>query len=291
VSYPCVFLDRDETIIEDRGFIDDPDHVRLKAGAADAIRRLRGAGFKVVVVTNQSGIARGLLDEEQLAAVHARLRTVLEQGGASVDAIYYCPYLDGPEALVESYRGRSDLRKPSPGLLLQAARELDLDLTRSWMIGDRPSDIEAGARAGCRTIRVAAGDASDAPGSTRACFQAESLLEAARMVEEQTSRDRKTSGPSGTSDPGAEPSNQQQVRILGEIRDLLDRQHRRGRQEDFSFLRLFGTFAQMLAIVLALWGLFALFDPASVGSAAARFGLAAFLQLVVITTYLSERRG
>jgi D-glycero-D-manno-heptose 1,7-bisphosphate phosphatase len=291
VSDPCVFLDRDETIIEDPGFIDDPDQVRLKAGAADAIRRLRSAGFKVVVVTNQSGIARGLLDEEQLTAVHARLRAMLEQDGASVDAIYYCPYLDGPEAVVENYRGRSDLRKPSPGLLLQAAQELDLDLTRSWMIGDRPSDIEAGARAGCRTIRVAMGSASGAAGATRPCFQAESLLEAARMVEEQTSRDPKTSGRGGPSGPGAESSNQEQTRILGEIRDLLDRQHRRGRQEDFSFLRLFGTFAQMLAIVLALWGLFALFDPASVGSAAARFGLATFLQLVVITTYLTEHRG
>jgi D-glycero-D-manno-heptose 1,7-bisphosphate phosphatase len=291
MSHPCVFLDRDETIIDDPGFIDDPDHVQLKPGAAEAIRRLRNVGFKLVVITNQSGIARGLLDEEQLAAVHARLRAVLEEHDAPVDAIYYCPYLDGPEAVVESYRQRSGLRKPSPGLLLQAARDLDLDLTRSWMIGDRPSDIEAGARAGCRTIRVVVGGASDVSGCTRPCFQAASLLEAARMVEEQTSRDRKTSGPAGTSDPDAEPPNQEQARILGEIRDLLDRQHRRGRQEDFSFLRLFGTFAQMLAIVLALWGLFALFDPASVGSAAARFGLAAFLQLVVITTYLTEHRG
>lgn len=291
MSCPCVFLDRDETIIEDPGFIDDPDHVRLKPGAADAIRRLRGAGFKVVVVTNQSGVARGLLDEEQLAAVHARLRAVLEEHDASVDAIYYCPYLDGPEAVVESYRRRSDLRKPSPGLLLQAAEDLDLDLTRSWMIGDRPSDIEAGARAGCRTIRVAGGDAPDAPGATRPCFQAGSLLEAARMVEQQTSRHSRASDPAGASDPGAESPNEQHTRILAEIRDLLDRQHRRGRQEDFSFLRLFGTFAQMLAVVLALWGLFALFDSASVGSAAARFGLAAFLQLVVITTYLTEHRG
>jgi D-glycero-D-manno-heptose 1,7-bisphosphate phosphatase len=291
VSYPCVFLDRDETIIDDPGFINDPDHVQLKAGAADAIRSLRGAGYKVVVVTNQSGIARGLLDEEQLEAVHARLLAVLEEHDATVDAIYYCPYLDGPEAVVESYRQRSDLRKPNPGLLLQAAEELDLDLTRSWMIGDRPSDIEAGARAGCRTIQVAVGRRSDGPGTTRPCFQAASLMEAARMVEEQTSQPSRRSNPTGTSNSGAEAPDDQQARILAEIRDLLDRQHRRERQEDFSFLRLFGTFAQMLAIVLALWGLFALFDPATVGSAAARFALAAFLQLVVITTYLTEHRG
>jgi histidinol-phosphate phosphatase family protein len=148
----CVFLDRDDTVIADPGYISDPGQVRLLAGAAEGIGKLSRAGYAIVVVTNQSGVARGLLTEETLRAVHAEMSRQLAQAGASVDAVYYCPY--HPEGTVEQYCRDSDWRKPAPGMLLTAAAEMNLDLAASWMIGDSSRDIEAGRRAGCRTILV-----------------------------------------------------------------------------------------------------------------------------------------
>lgn len=148
----AVFLDRDKTLMEDPGYVSDPGQVRLLGGAAEAVARLRGAGYLVIVVTNQSGIARGKITEAQIAAVHERLRELLRRAGTDLDAIYYCPYLDGPDAVVAQYRRDSDLRKPRPGMLLQAAREMEIDLSRSWMIGDEARDAQAGRAAGCRTI-------------------------------------------------------------------------------------------------------------------------------------------
>lgn len=150
----AVFLDRDNTIISDPGYISDPDLVSLLPGAAEGIRRLNDAGYVVVVVSNQSGVARGKVTEEKLAEIHDRLREVLEEQGAHLDAIYYCPYLDGADAVVERYRADSELRKPAPGMILLAAKDLDLDLEHSWMIGDSARDVVAGARAGCHTILV-----------------------------------------------------------------------------------------------------------------------------------------
>ena len=151
---PAVFLDRDGTLIEDTGYIDDPDKVRLLPGVADALRRLSDAGHHLVIISNQSGIARGIFDEEMLSTVHDRLESLLEQQQVRLEGAYYCPYLDSPKATIDTYRRRSDLRKPKPGMLLQAAKELDIDLSRSWMIGDEPRDIQAGKRAGCRTILI-----------------------------------------------------------------------------------------------------------------------------------------
>ncbi len=150
-----VFMDRDNTLIEDPGYISDPDQVVLLAGAAEAIARLRGEGYPVVVVTNQSGIARGLLSEVALVQIHQRMQTLLQAEEADVDAIYYCPYLDGPEAVVEAYRRDSDLRKPKPGLFHMAAREMNIDLASSWMVGDSERDVEAGQAAGCKTVLIA----------------------------------------------------------------------------------------------------------------------------------------
>ena len=154
----AVFLDRDNTIIEDPGYIDDPDKVRLLPGAAEAIRGLREQGHMVIVASNQSGVARGLFSEATLSLVHQRLESLLAEENATIDAAYYCPFLPGSEAVVEAYRKDSDLRKPNPGMLVRAAKEHDLDLRRSWMIGDSSRDMEAGHRAGCRTILV--GDVS-----------------------------------------------------------------------------------------------------------------------------------
>ncbi len=148
----AVFLDRDNTLIEDPGYIGSPDQVQLKPGAARALKELNQAGYAVVVVTNQSGVARGLFDERALHAIHERLRELIRTEGARIDAIYACPFLPGDAAKVEAYRKDSQLRKPKPGMLLQAAGEMDLDLGASWMIGDGVRDVQAGRAAGCRTI-------------------------------------------------------------------------------------------------------------------------------------------
>ena len=124
---PAVFLDRDNTLIDDPGFLSSPDQVQLRPGAASALRELNQAGYPVVVVTNQSGVARGYFDERALEAIHQRVRELFQSEGARIDAVYFCPFLPGDEAKVAEYRKDSHLRKPKPGMLLQAAGELDLD--------------------------------------------------------------------------------------------------------------------------------------------------------------------
>ena len=129
--------------------------LRLLPRAAEAIRRVNEAGFAVVVVTNQSGIARGLLTEDDLEEIHAVLRRRLARGRARLDGIYFCPH--HPEGARREYRRRCRCRKPAPGMLLRAAEDLDLDLTRCYAIGDGARDVEAGRRAGCRTVLVRTG--------------------------------------------------------------------------------------------------------------------------------------
>jgi D-glycero-D-manno-heptose 1,7-bisphosphate phosphatase len=162
---PAVFLDRDGTIIEDRGYVAHPDQVRLLPGVGDAIRRLRDHGYLVVVVSNQSGVARGYFDETALQLVHERMVALLVAEGAALDAAYYCPFLDAPEAVVERFRRVSHERKPAPGMILRAARRHGIDLARSWMVGDSPSDVEAGRRAGCRTILLTGTVGTPLPGA------------------------------------------------------------------------------------------------------------------------------
>lgn len=152
---PAVFLDRDNTLIHDPGYLKDPHLVTLLPGVAEGLSQLRAAGYLCVVVSNQSGVARGLLTEADVAAVNERIQSLLAPHGAAIDAFYHCPYLPGEEAVVTEFRRDSDLRKPKPGMLLLAAKKHRIDLTRSWMIGDSPRDVEAGRAAGCRTILIA----------------------------------------------------------------------------------------------------------------------------------------
>jgi D-glycero-D-manno-heptose 1,7-bisphosphate phosphatase len=154
----AVFFDRDGTLVRDPGYLSHPDQVELLDGAAEAVKELQLLGYKTVVVSNQSGIARGILTEEMLEQIHARLRELLSRKGATLDGIYYCPY--HPDGAVLKYRKDSDWRKPKPGMLLAAAGEMDIDLTRSWMIGDNYRDTEAGRSAGCKTILISSTHAS-----------------------------------------------------------------------------------------------------------------------------------
>ncbi len=148
----AVFLDRDQTLIEDPGYINHPSQVRLLPSVAQALIQLKKMGYLLVVVSNQSGVARGLVTEEVLQQIHHQLKKLLADEGAYLDAIYYCPF--HPEGVIPKYRCESDLRKPNPGMLLKAAQDLSIDLSRSWMIGDSFRDIEAGIRAGCKTILI-----------------------------------------------------------------------------------------------------------------------------------------
>jgi histidinol-phosphate phosphatase family protein len=139
----ALFLDRDGTIIEDREYPRDPELVRLLPGAADALGRLAREGWKLIVIGNQSGVGRGLIRPEEMRAVEARFEEIMEAGGAPIDAAYFCLHAptDG-----------CGCRKPSPLLVQQAAREHDVDLAESFMIGDRETDIQCGRNAGCSTI-------------------------------------------------------------------------------------------------------------------------------------------
>lgn len=160
-----VFLDRDGVIVEDVPFLTTVEKLRVLPGVAEALRRLRER-FYLVVVTNQSGIARGLLTEDDLFGIHAELVRRLAGEDVVIDAFYYCPHL--PEATVPGYGGECDCRKPKPGMLLRAAKDWDIDLARSFMVGDQPRDVEAGRTAGVRSILLNDSDQNSARGLARA---------------------------------------------------------------------------------------------------------------------------
>jgi D-glycero-D-manno-heptose 1,7-bisphosphate phosphatase len=155
---PALFLDRDGTLTFPYHYPSRPEHLRLYPGIATPLAELRAAGFRLVVVTNQSGIARGYFTEAQLDQMHADLRARLVAQGVEIDAIYHCPH--HPDGVVAGLAIRCECRKPQPGMALHAARDLNLDLARSWFVGDILDDIEAGARAGCLTVLVDLGTES-----------------------------------------------------------------------------------------------------------------------------------
>lgn len=158
----AVFLDRDGVLVEDVDLLVHPSELRLLEGVPAALNRLHSAGFRLVVVSNQSVVARGLVSEAAMDCIHEELKKLIRKaGGPDLDAVYFCPH--HPNATLPAYRMECECRKPRPGLLLGAAREHDLDLPSSFMVGDRPSDILAGARAGCRTIWVRTGRHLDPP--------------------------------------------------------------------------------------------------------------------------------
>ena len=155
-----MFLDRDGTINEERGRIETPEDLTLLSGAAEAICRLNESQYLTVVVTNQSVIARGKCTEADMKLIHHRLQSLIGEHGASIDRIYYCPHY--PYQLLPG--GRQDLkivcncRKPEPGLIMRAAKDMNIDLNLSWMVGDTTSDIEAANRAGTRSILLSKQD-------------------------------------------------------------------------------------------------------------------------------------
>lgn len=239
----AVFLDRDRTIIEDPGYISSVEAVRLLPGVERAIKSISQEGYKIIVVTNQSGVARGLITEETLETIHAEMCRLLAAGGAHVDAVYYCPF--HPEGTVEKYAVDSDLRKPQPGMLLKAAEEFGLDLAASWMVGDSPRDIEAGQRAGCRTIRLRTRtqrvSRDELDDDVQADFTVRNLPSAARVILREPVIDAARLAQCDEPD-------ETRREILRYVRQLA----RADAEDRFSFARVVGFVAQAMAVLALL---------------------------------------
>ncbi len=153
----AVFLDRDGTLNEDPGYLGDPNHLKLYPKTGEALSILKNnLGFKLIVISNQSGIARGLITEEMVNAVNVRLNELLEESNVKIDAFYYCPY--HPDFSTKEECG---CRKPSPELVFKAAKDFNIDLTRSYFVGDAVSDVECGINSGLKTILVKTGYGED----------------------------------------------------------------------------------------------------------------------------------
>jgi len=149
---PCVFLDKDGTLVEDIPYNVDPGLIRLSAGAAEGLRLLHASGFRLIVISNQSGVALGRFPESALAGVRARLEELLADVGVPLAGFYYCPH--HPQGQLPCYTQACLCRKPQPGLITRAAWDHEIDLAGSWFVGDILDDVEAGHRAGCRTVLV-----------------------------------------------------------------------------------------------------------------------------------------
>ncbi len=214
MSERAVFLDRDNTIIENDGYLGDPSKVKLLPGAATALASIRGLGYRLIVVSNQSGVGRGMFKETDVEAVNDEMsRQLKEKAGAYIDASYYCPY--HPEATIADYKLDHDWRKPKPGMLKQAAADFSLDLAQCWMIGDAPRDIAAGDAAGCRTILLRDPDKNPVSNAEAIAvspnFVVKTLADAARIIVREgrthpaALSPAAVAKPAGTSAAGPEP--------------------------------------------------------------------------------------
>ena len=185
----AVFLDRDGTMIEDVGYLDRLQRLKLFPYTVDAIRLLNRGGFKVVVVTSQAGIANGVITEAFVKEAHEEIARLASAGGARIDGFYYCPH--SPTAVVDEYRRECDCRKPKPGMIHSAVRDLSLDLSRSFIVGDRWRDIEMGQVAGTTGILVETGygktEASRRPSNIAPVTVVADLIEATSWILGQSS--------------------------------------------------------------------------------------------------------
>ncbi len=187
MSTRAVFLDKDGTLIEDVPYNVDPERIQLTRGAAEGLQLLHAAEYKLIVITNQSGIARGYFPEEALVAVEERSRQLLAEFGVPLAGFYYCPH--HPNGVVPNYAIACSCRKPEPGLLLSAADESGIDLAQSWFIGDILNDVEAGRRAGCKTILIDNGNETEWQMSPQRLphYVVADLAEAAQVITEERS--------------------------------------------------------------------------------------------------------
>lgn len=155
----AIFIDKDGTLIEDVPYNIDPDKIKLYPEVGSALKHLKKAGFRLVVISNQAGVAKGLFKEEDLEEVEKVLAKMLERYNVVLDSFYYCPH--HIEGKVEEYAIDCSCRKPKAGLLTKAAADLNIELSKSWMLGDILNDVEAGNRAGCKTILIDRGNETE----------------------------------------------------------------------------------------------------------------------------------
>jgi D-glycero-D-manno-heptose 1,7-bisphosphate phosphatase len=329
MSEKAVFLDRDGTLIEDPGYLNNPDMVKVLPGAAEALVHLKRLGYKLVVVSNQSGVARGIIKEAALAQITDRMKQLFGNEGAYIDGVYYC--VCHPDGVIEKYRKDTDDRKPKPGMLLQAARDLNIDLARSWAIGDSYRDVEAGRRAGCRTILLNSPPELKKPGpdDTRADFEAVNIKEAANIVHRQEAKKREPaaasqaaaekpeppglepeakaeqieSGDTGRQEPTSAPAEQeigdQRSATRQRTEELLEEAvrhlkgiHQQGLFEEFSAMKLVAWVLQMLVLfctVMAGW-LWLSSSKVNEGVFVA-LGFGILFQLMALTLHLVQGRS
>jgi D-glycero-D-manno-heptose 1,7-bisphosphate phosphatase len=316
----AVFLDRDGTLIHDPGYLNHPDQVQMLDGAAEALKEFRLLGYRTIVVSNQSGVARGVVSVEMLERIHDRLRELLAARGAALDAIYYCPY--HPEGSVPEYRKDSDWRKPKPGMLLAAAQEMEIDLPRSWMIGNSVRDIEAGRDAGCRTILIGSKPSETSEtGKSKPDFVAVNMREAVNIVkrhhhdipekqvvplsetgDEQNRADRSAEILSMTPEPAANTVGAdlkpaptadriKTDQLLTSILEHLRRMESREMFGEFSLMRLLAGIVQVfvpLCLLLAFW--FLMGSGRQDNNVFLALGFGAVLQLMALTFYIMHGR-
>ena len=313
----AVFFDRDGTLIRDPGYVTHPDQVELLDGAGEAVKEVQLLGYKTVVVSNQPGIAKGILTEEMLEQVHGRLQDLMGGRGASLDAIYYCPY--HPDGAVPKYRKDSDWRKPQPGMLMAAAGEMDIDLTKSWIVGDSLRDTEAGRSAGCKTILISSGHAiPDTTDRNKPDHVAVNMREAVNIIKKYH-----RSGQDGRIVPvfannreaapvvdaqASEPPQQDEAmdlppaqdgavsdvtaeQLLASILEQLRRMQKREIFNEFSLLRLLAGIVQVFVpfcLLLALWLLMG--ANQSKETVLVTLGFGAVLQMMALTFYIMNWR-
>jgi D-glycero-D-manno-heptose 1,7-bisphosphate phosphatase len=325
----AVFLDRDDTIMEDSGYINSPQQVKLIPGAAQALIDLRKMGYKIIIVSNQSGIARGIITEQAIAQIHERLKQLLTEENAYLDRIYYCPY--HPDGVIQKFRKDSDWRKPKPGMLLTAAREMSIDLGSSWMVGNDYRDITAGKSAGCRTVLIKSHtnrpvkqlDDPDAD------FEAINLKETVNIIKRETmpKQNIEPAKPAAGPQPVEVPAEQQEIQqselqpaqqpqktqevetteqkiqqpvpaacgsrteqLLEEIKLLLKIRHRDEQFSDFSAFKLFAGFLQIVVLACLFIALRYKISPTGQdGAVYTALGFAVVFQLMTITLYMMHK--
>ena len=304
----AIFLDRDDTLIVDPGYISDPDQVKLLDGVARGLVELKAMGYKLVIVSNQSAVARGIITEQKLGEIHKRLRQLLAQNGAAVDKIYYCPY--HPDGSVKKYRRESNLRKPNPGMLLTASEEMDIDLSQSWMIGNGSRDAEAGRSAGCKTILIdnpAAGVKLE-PEKINPDFHAVNIKEAVNIIKKYNRSESKSASgkaiwpaepakETGSAEPAAlqdEPEVEQSdhhgtEHLLASILEQLKKMHRSDMFEQFSIMRMMAGIVQIIVLFCLLISIWFLMSPTKQDSAVLiSLAFAAVLQIMALTFYIMQ---
>ncbi|MFD0794071.1 D-glycero-alpha-D-manno-heptose-1,7-bisphosphate 7-phosphatase [Mucilaginibacter litoreus] len=178
----AVFLDKDGTLIPDIPYNVNPELITLENNVVEGLKSLQEAGYKHIVVSNQSGVARGYFTEDRLLAVHEKMKALFVDNGLELYGFYYCPH--HPEGITEGYDKDCSCRKPKPGMLLKAAKDLNIDLSQSWMVGDILNDVEAGNRAGCRSVLIDNGNETEwVQGAYRIpTLTCNSINEAARLM-------------------------------------------------------------------------------------------------------------